>query len=153
MSDVAAASVDTDRAGLTCPAIQAQTDGPVQLTLLEVAPGTPVMEGTTLVTTASASGQATVALATGTTNIQVCATSASVGTVTTATNPDSADATGSGNGIQGAGQGVTGQLAASGSPVDVEFAAGLGLIFIGAAITAFTTEERRTRQHTRRSRR
>jgi hypothetical protein len=154
MSDVAAASVDTARAGLTCPAIQAQTDGPVQMTLLEVAPGTPVMEGTTLITTASASGQATVALATGTTNIQVCATSASVGTVTTATNPDSADATGlPGNGIQGAGQGETGQLAASGSPVDVEFAAGLGLILMGAALTAFTTEERRTRHHTRRSRR
>jgi hypothetical protein len=147
LTDVAAASVDTARAGLHCPAVHVDTDGPTELTLGEVDPGTRVMEGARRVATASASGQATVPLAAGTTNFQLCA-SASSSDAGTATDTGTATATGTeaastSTASRGLSQPATGELAATGSPIDTGLAGGLDLILIGAAVTALATKSRR----------
>jgi hypothetical protein len=72
LTDVSDIAVDTVRAGLTCATVTTTSDGPVALTLLRLRPGSSVTEGGTTLATATAGGQATVHLATGTTSVQLC---------------------------------------------------------------------------------
>ncbi|HVB91927.1 MAG TPA: hypothetical protein VND70_07480 [Acidimicrobiales bacterium] len=149
LTDVSAASVDTARAGLTCPAVHARTDGLTQLTLLGLAPGTAVFEGPTPVTTALASGLATVTLQSGSTNLQLCAATAGSGTSGSA-GSGSGGATAAAPGSGAASRG-TGTLAASGAPVAAELAVSLVLLLAGSlALVASTGSRRRSTGTTRR---
>jgi len=141
LTDVEAASVDTARAGLRCPAVHVDTDGPAQLTLLQVSPGTAVTEGSTRVATASATGQAIVRLTTGTTILQLCASAADTGTGTTSGAAETHATTAAEN--PGTSRRGTGELAATGSPIETGLVGGLDLILIGAVITALAAEARR----------
>jgi hypothetical protein len=91
LTDVAAASVNMARAGLRCPAVHIVSDGPTGLTFDYLAPGTGVFEGATRAATATASGEVTVSVGAGRTNLQVCATPASI-TATGSTTGNSTDA-------------------------------------------------------------
>jgi hypothetical protein len=69
LSDVAGLTVDAAAARLPAGTITVQTDGPTQLTVAKLTPGTPVRVGGRPVTSAGAGGAATVNLPAGTTEV------------------------------------------------------------------------------------
>ncbi|HET9690004.1 MAG TPA: hypothetical protein VFP61_02550 [Acidimicrobiales bacterium] len=81
LANVAAATVDTAGAGLSCGTLAATTDGPTALTLASLQPGSPVTAGARTLTTADAAGTAVVSLAAGTTTLALCSTLSGSGPV------------------------------------------------------------------------
>jgi pimeloyl-ACP methyl ester carboxylesterase len=73
LSDVGALAVDTVSAGLTCASVVATTDGETALTLLRLRPGSTVtVSSGGSSQTVPSSGRVTVAIAAGTSSVQLC---------------------------------------------------------------------------------
>ena len=72
LTNVAAASVETAKAGLKCATITAASDGPSALTLLQLRPGSAVTDNGAALGSAPASGSETVSLASGTSTLHAC---------------------------------------------------------------------------------
>jgi hypothetical protein len=77
LTNVAAATVNTVAAGLSCGVLTVTTDGPTALTLTGLESSSTVTSGETTVTAATRAGTATVALSSGTTALRLCTTRAS----------------------------------------------------------------------------
>jgi len=76
LTDVAAVAVETVRAKLKCATIAVSSDGATALTLLQLRPESAVTAGATTLATVPASGEATVALASGTSTLRACSADA-----------------------------------------------------------------------------
>lgn len=102
LTNVAGATVDATAAGLTCAAVTVDTDGPTDLGFTHLEPGHPLTSNGATVATASPSGTASVALATGATTLDVCSAAATL--------PPSVPEAPLAAGLAGAGLGTAGLL-------------------------------------------